>query len=242
MLAALPARLFEECIKPWNPYRNVRRLVLELYGREFSKRVESSSFRNLESLELIHLLHYDHDELAGIWRVKPKDAGSNVERIFENGDSPTEVRVLERGEDGSSIVFIKRARAPRAAILRHDITMRGGGYLFGPMELRNGRLKISFVGSQAYLRKILREIESQRVKYRVILATDADFAADSLLRRLTDKQREALILAYELGYYDVPRTVGSEELANRLSLRRATVVEHLRKAEYRLLTGIIRER
>lgn len=220
----------------------MRRLVLELYGREFSKRVEASSFRNVESLELIHILHYDHDELAGIWRIKPKDAGSEIEHLLEDSNAPTEVRVLERGEDGSSIIFMKRFRASGRTILRHDITMRGGGYLFGPMELSNGRFKIAFVGSQAYLRKILREIESQRIKYRVILATDAAFADDSLLNRLTDKQRKTLLLAYELGYYDVPRKVDSQELANTLDLRRATVVEHLRKAEYRLLTAIVGHR
>jgi predicted DNA binding protein len=61
----------------------------------------------------------------------------------------------------------------------------------------------------------------------------------SPLDRLTEKQRKIIISAYRLGYYDVPRKMHSEKLANRMKLSRATLVEHLNKAERRLLSRII---
>ena len=42
-----------------------------------------------------------------------------------------------------------------------------------------------------------------------------------------------------MGYYDIPRKITSEKIAKKLGLGDATVVEHLRKAEQRLMKQII---
>jgi len=47
--------------------------------------------------------------------------------------------------------------------------------------------------------------------------------------------------AYSLGYFDVPKKLNSDELGARLHLSGSTVVEHLNKAERRLLAAIIGE-
>jgi predicted DNA binding protein len=64
-------------------------------------------------------------------------------------------------------------------------------------------------------------------------------ASESELSRLTPKQRQALLAAYSLGYYDVPRRTSSELLAKRLKLGASTVAEHLRKAERNLLSRVL---
>jgi predicted DNA binding protein len=45
--------------------------------------------------------------------------------------------------------------------------------------------------------------------------------------------------AFALGYYDVPRRISSEELSRHLNADKSTIVEHLRKAEKKLIDGII---
>jgi predicted DNA binding protein len=50
-----------------------------------------------------------------------------------------------------------------------------------------------------------------------------------------------IMSAFNLGYYDVPRRVSSEELAKRLNMREPTLVLHRRKAERRLLASLIRD-
>jgi len=74
-----------------------------------------------------------------------------------------------------------------------------------------------------------------------ISLTDAHFAEGSNLNRLTDKQGKILVLAYRLGYFDVPKKLNLDELASRLNLTGSTVVEHLSKAERRILAGIPEE-
>ncbi|WP_121741974.1 helix-turn-helix domain-containing protein [Natronorubrum halophilum] len=55
------------------------------------------------------------------------------------------------------------------------------------------------------------------------------------LDRLTPRQREAFELACERDYYAWPREVSTRELADELGVSKTTLLEHLRKAETKLL-------
>jgi predicted DNA binding protein len=52
---------------------------------------------------------------------------------------------------------------------------------------------------------------------------------------LSERQREAFELARDRGYYEWPRNVSGTELAAEWNVTKATFLEHLRKAEGKLL-------
>lgn len=52
---------------------------------------------------------------------------------------------------------------------------------------------------------------------------------------LTDRQREALRTAYELGHFEVPRGTSLEEIATELGVSASAVSERLRRAQTRLI-------
>lgn len=56
------------------------------------------------------------------------------------------------------------------------------------------------------------------------------------LDELTDRQREVVQTAFEMGYYEVPRNVSNEDIAVELDLDSSTVAEHLQRAERNLLS------
>ena len=56
---------------------------------------------------------------------------------------------------------------------------------------------------------------------------------------LTQKQRETIIAAYDHGYYDYPKRITGDELSKRVNISKGTLMEHLRKAEGRLLREIL---
>jgi len=55
------------------------------------------------------------------------------------------------------------------------------------------------------------------------------------LRTLTPTQREVFDLARERGYYEWPRHVSTRDLAGEMNVSKTTLLEHLRKAESKLL-------
>ena len=57
--------------------------------------------------------------------------------------------------------------------------------------------------------------------------------------RLTDRQREALTAAVDVGYYDVPRTGDTEAVAAELDCEPSTAGELLRKAEAAVVTDSV---
>jgi DNA-binding CsgD family transcriptional regulator len=59
------------------------------------------------------------------------------------------------------------------------------------------------------------------------------------LDRLTDRQREVIQTAFDMGYYEVPRNVSTEDISAELDLDSSTVAEHLQRAERNLLTVLL---
>ena len=107
-----------------------------------------------------------------------------------------------------------------------------------PSIFSKEKMVISVIGNEENLKKFLGvikylgEVKSMSFK-------KATFHEQSILSCLTDKQREIVIAAKKNGYYSYPRKINSEELSNRVGLSKPTVVQHLRKAEIRLISNIL---
>ncbi|WP_323173552.1 helix-turn-helix domain-containing protein [Natrialba sp. PRR66] len=59
------------------------------------------------------------------------------------------------------------------------------------------------------------------------------------LAGLTPKQREAVLLAHEEGYYDLPRGTKLTDLSDRLGISRRSLSDRLRRAEREIITTAI---
>jgi predicted DNA binding protein len=56
---------------------------------------------------------------------------------------------------------------------------------------------------------------------------------------LTDRQREVIETAFDLGYYEIPRKTTHADIATMLDLSGSTIDEHLRKAEAKLMEQLL---
>jgi len=216
----------------------MRRLILEVSEKELTKiGVELPQFRKIKSLEFVYFLRQDPEEFAAIAQVEFTDSTSKVEDLLAGGFL-VEAQVLEREKNGGYIIFMRGG--PSLSSVLNFVGIESG-YLFPPLGIGDGKVKISFLGSEVQVKEFLERIAVLGIRYRVVLLADASFSPISPLNDLTEKQREVLLTAYKLGYYDIPRKITSEELAKKLNLVDSTVVEHLRKAEQRLIRHIIEQ-
>jgi predicted DNA binding protein len=110
-----------------------------------------------------------------------------------------------------------------------------------PVRVRHGRehWPVFFADSRDEAESLLEEIrEEQSADIEVTRITSAAGGNPKQLRRmdrLSDSQREAFELARQEDYYAWPRGISTRELASKLGVSKTTLLEHLRKAEAKLL-------
>ena len=228
----------------------MRRLVVEFSADQFFDNVRDPTVRvadwleKVRSLEMLYILKMVPGEFAAVARIELRDPTAKVEEIspWEGPLHPRlEVELLDKESETVSTIFIR---------VKSDVRPGAGWigqggllpYPSTPFEYRNGKLRVTFVGTSSQIKRYLANLGRQsRLRYRVITLTDAKFPPNSPLARLTDKQRRVLLTAYKLGYYDVPRRISTEEVAGKLDLVKSTFSAHVRKAERRLLTEMLSE-
>lgn len=215
----------------------MRKLILEGSIEEFRKmdsESEDMSIEKIKLLELVHVLRFDSEQFDAICRVEFTDPTTPIEEVFFG--KKLKVVILEKEKTGAFTCFIKE-KFPNGS---RDLS-RMGVYLSGPCEVRDGKVKVCVLGETRQLKAFINFIGKLNVAFKVTLLTDAKFSPQSPLSSLTAKQRAVLVSAFENGYYDMPRRTDSKELAEKLDLRSSTFIEHRRKAERRLIAGMLRE-
>jgi DNA-binding MarR family transcriptional regulator len=214
----------------------MRRLILELAENEISQvGIAIPPFQKIKSLELLHFLRQDSEEFAAIWRVELKTPSLNAKDLPLAG-LVSEVQILEQEKSGAYTVFVRGGPILSSLLSSFGVTE---GYLFPPIAIRGGKIKICFLGSSRQISDFLEKLKGRGIHYRVVLLAEANFGPDSPLNQLTKKQKEVLTTAYRLGYYDIPRRINSDQLAEKLKIANSTLVEHLRKAERRLIVQVL---
>ncbi len=71
------------------------------------------------------------------------------------------------------------------------------------------------------------------------IVSDTLITLNSLMAKLTERQVDAISAAYNFGYYQTPRRVNVETIAERVRVPRTTLQEHLNKAENKLISSIM---
>ncbi|MCU4926312.1 helix-turn-helix domain-containing protein [Halobacteria archaeon AArc-dxtr1] len=106
-----------------------------------------------------------------------------------------------------------------------------------PLEYRSDwTVRFSVVGESADIR---RAVDAVPDGIETTVERVGEYGArESAVAALTERQHDAVRLACELGYYDVPRTAGVDAVADRLGVAPATAAEHLRKAESTLVAEL----
>ena len=205
------------------------------------KKAESTELNRLEtikkikSFEVLHILRFDSSETAAIFRLESKDNSLEVEELLKSilQNLNVEYQLLEQ-DRGACIYFIKGKTVQPSS----DSPNRRGMYPMLPFAVRDGKVRVTLVGDNEQVKEFL---ENRRVDYKVLSLTDAKFSLDSPISCLTEKQQEAISLAFRLGYFDTPRKVSADELATKLGLASSTLAVHLRRAERRLLAEMLNE-
>lgn len=99
-------------------------------------------------------------------------------------------------------------------------------------------LSVTLVGDQDDIAAGIDDYGAAGMTVLLQSITDYD-GPEQPMDSLTGRQREILETAYEAGYFDVPRTASTADLASALDLDPSTVAEHLQRAERNLVGSVL---
>lgn len=82
------------------------------------------------------------------------------------------------------------------------------------------------------------EVQSKR-EINAISQDRPMLSVESLVPDLSERQQEAILMAWQAGYYEIPRETTTEKLATRMDVDRRTFEEHLRLAEHKFVGALV---
>ena len=202
------------------------------------KQIFGSNSERVEVLDALRCFKCDTQGLAIICRLRLKDRNMNIQDLLMGKGLLTNIELLYKEKDDSLVVFIEgRSCVPKPP---KDIKQPKMLMARPPDFLDVDRMKVEMVGKENEIKKLLHYANKWGDNsFKILGLTSIDAKGESLLSKLTPRQRQMLLAAYALGYYDVPRRISSDDLSMHLDLDKSTVVEHLRKAERKLIGAII---
>ncbi len=218
----------------------MRRITMEFNYEAVWKQIFGLNANRVEVLEALRCFKCDTQGLAIICRIKLKDNNMNIQDLLRGRGLLTNIELLYKEKDDSLVVFIeggscvpqppKDIKPPKMLMARP------------PDFLDVDRMKVEMIGKENEIKKLLHYTNKWGDNsFKILGLTSIDTKGASLLSKLTPRQRQMLLTAYALGYYDVPRRISSDELSRHLKVDKSTIVEHLRKAERKLIGSIIAE-
>lgn len=144
---------------------------------------------------------------------------------------------LERAGEDAFYVYIRDATTHSLRDLFGSLTA-GGVVIVPPIVYHeDGSVSLSLFGPDTDVQTAVDGIPPP-VDVTVEAVSGLGATRPAVETRLTDRQREAVETALDLGYYDVPRTATHEDVADALDCAPSTAAEHLRKTESTVLRSL----
>lgn len=153
---------------------------------------------------------------------------SDVEPVFEYGDE-----TLYRARHGD------RTRCPCTCLGRHDCPVHRYTAVDGELTL------VFHAVDFEQLRTVITDLRERHAPLDVRRLLQPPLAGSPEERvfvdrgKLTNRQQEVLVTAYEMGYFERPRGANAGEVADRLGIVPSTFTEHLVTAQRKLLADIL---
>lgn len=144
---------------------------------------------------------------------------------MEDHDAITRLELLQAGEERAMVQF--ETTQPLLMFSARESRMP----IELPLEIADGTTTLELTASRDRLSELGRQFDTFGLEY------DVEYVSPRVEseRLLTDRQRELITTAIEMGYYDTPREASMTELAEALDIAKSTCSETLHRAEEKVI-------
>ncbi|TYT63548.1 helix-turn-helix domain-containing protein [Natrialba swarupiae] len=199
-----------------------------------------------EEFARVAVVNWNVTESPATFLLRVRGDTSRFESVLERDDAISEYELLSLSAE-KCYCFVRGTGSASARALWENFK-RGSLMTIPPAEWNpDGTYTFTVVGSDGDVQTAVTNAQSTVADIPDDITVEIDsvggtrVAPDTVVDRLSERQREAVESAIELGYYDTPREATSEDVARELGCATSTAAEHLRKAEAAVLTALFEE-
>jgi predicted DNA binding protein len=214
----------------------MRTLTLEIEPFEAVKKEMAKTFVHIRSFEILETLKMDYNEGICI---------EIMEFTLKEGVSIHDVRTVG---DMEILNVLKGAGSRHTCLIRYTEPERTKG-LFQesdlglihtiPTIISQEKFTVSMMGERKNLSEFIGQIRKNAGTIRKMAIRKAAYRKADILGVLTKKQREVMLAAFQNGYYEYPKKISSRRLCRKVGISKPTLIQHMRKAECRILSEIM---
>ncbi len=193
------------------------------------------------SVQLFQWCNDKHDVIELILQ-KPEDYKQIREKFSKT------VEIVDEIDDGAKVHVITRMCACGGPGTVTSYLNDPGLLVIPPIAYENGWEYFRvIVFRHEGISKLLTDLRSAGFQVEVLrkipfdgyIASSLTLSTDTLFSGLTEKQIDALLTAYAQGYFRFPRSSDLQTIASKEKISRTTFLEHLKKAENKIITALI---
>lgn len=151
-----------------------------------------------------------------------------------------DVDVEPTGEDHFYLLIVGDPSEADLAKGVFESLTRAGMVVLKPVVYREGQVHLRIVGASDVIQAAV-EAHPDAVDVEVRELSGALTTPDAPGATLSDRQRETVRVALDLGYYEHPSRATHADVADELGCAPSTASEHLSKAEAKLVRAIVVE-
>jgi predicted DNA binding protein len=119
-----------------------------------------------------------------------------------------------------------------------DMYSREDVIVVHPVVYSNGSARVNLLGDTEHLQAALADF-SAGLNVTVEQVGDFHTSPETIAARLSPRQREAVEIALESGYYEHPRRATHADIAEQMGCAPNTASVHLQKAEAKILSAVM---
>jgi predicted DNA binding protein len=185
----------------------------------------------IERFEVLSLFNMTDDVHSEVCKFTIKE-GISVDKIQCNYVS----NIIVLKQDGRDYTCLVKGT------FSEDITRfvrTYGAKIEHPIVFQDDCLTFSLVGDPEDFHTFVSDAAEKGWGLEILSVCDYNPHVNGIFGVLTPKQREILMESYRQGYFDHPRRINASELAEKMGMHKTTLLEHIHKAEKRLIGHIL---
>ena len=182
--------------------------------------------------------------------IKPEGFKFFLDRALKKTDSIEELRILEADGNRYS-VYLKKERCELLPLV-----WECGCSIIMPYKIFYSRERDDYLRTftvvsplPSAIKDLRRTLESKGIIEKVRIEEIPFYEKLSILdlygiaraiHELSPMQRRVLVTAYKKGYFDYPRRIKSKDISTYMGISKATLSQHIRRAEAKIYKPIIK--